>query len=362
MDEGFSRLESSVRWGFDTVTWHAMQQTDTLRSIDQTLKTPTQTQANEWRTMADTLRERGALDKAAEFYVKSVEANPLDYRAYIGYSNVLLQQSKVNGAIEILEESLPHAPQGSTEPLADWRTFSLQLIAHALACTNRIDEAKSQLVHAVNHSPRYIPTRYDLAIVEAELGREDLAIRLISAVARESELHYELVSFQTAFDRIRAELVVPMNAAFRHHTQNAVVPHLKELKTQTDQIEMWIRDSMAVGSRYYLGTEVQNRLSILQSELAVSQRALDSISSQLDERPYAEVVRIRQNPGDCVAPLRRAVFECQTRLDALRSAPRPSVKHSEIISEEHQTWVIYTLVTLGVLIFIIFVVSAVTSQ
>ena len=75
-----SNLSSIVQWGFEELSWELQQQTEALTSIDRTLKTLTQTQANEWRKIAEELRIRGVLDECKNFLLKSMEANPLDYR------------------------------------------------------------------------------------------------------------------------------------------------------------------------------------------------------------------------------------------------------------------------------------------
>ena len=112
LSEGLSGIASVIEWGFEEVNWRLQQQTAVLQSIDYTLKTPTQTQANEWRQMAEELRSRGVLDKAEEFFLKSLEANPLDYRAYVGLAEACLRMDRFDEAKAYLEESLPHAPRG----------------------------------------------------------------------------------------------------------------------------------------------------------------------------------------------------------------------------------------------------------
>lgn len=110
--EGISELSSIIEWGFEELSWKIEQMTGVLRSIDKTLKTPSMTQANEWRQIAERLRERGVLDESEKFYLKSVETNPLDYRTYIGLGKTYLQSGNLDKARTFWEKSLPHAPKG----------------------------------------------------------------------------------------------------------------------------------------------------------------------------------------------------------------------------------------------------------
>src|SRR5262249_37412102 len=88
---GLSRIGSILEWGFNEISWQLQQQTEVLLDIDKTLKTPSETQANEYRRMADELQKRGVLDEAKEFYQKALSQNRLDYRTYVGFAHTLLR-------------------------------------------------------------------------------------------------------------------------------------------------------------------------------------------------------------------------------------------------------------------------------
>jgi hypothetical protein len=49
-------LASVIQWGFEEIGWRLEQTNMLLQGIDETLKTPTATQANEWRQIAEKLR------------------------------------------------------------------------------------------------------------------------------------------------------------------------------------------------------------------------------------------------------------------------------------------------------------------
>ena len=147
----------TLEWGFDAVIWELQKQDNTLRSIDQTLKTPTATQANEWREIADGLASRRAFSQSKEFYIKAVSAYPLDYRTYLGLASTYLKLEEFNLATEILEQSLPHAPAGGG---FDWRSHSYRLLGHIQACSENYRNAAQLLSLAVSLSPNSVEANY----------------------------------------------------------------------------------------------------------------------------------------------------------------------------------------------------------
>lgn len=70
--------------------------------------------------MAEELRSRGVVDRSEEFFFKSLETNPLDYRVYVGLAEVYLQKDAFDEAKAYLEESLPHAPKGRIQNREEW--------------------------------------------------------------------------------------------------------------------------------------------------------------------------------------------------------------------------------------------------
>ena len=107
-----SNLAGIVQGGFDELNWELQQQTQVLLGIDQTLKNPSQTQAREWREMAEQLRSRGCFDEAEQWFLKSLEMSPLDFRTYVGLAMNYLRKNDFDKAEEVLTKSFPHAPKG----------------------------------------------------------------------------------------------------------------------------------------------------------------------------------------------------------------------------------------------------------
>jgi hypothetical protein len=108
--EELSTLASAMESGFEDLHWAIEQQTEVLTSIDRTLKNPSQSQALEWRRMAEQLLARGCLKEAGEWFHKSLAQNPLDFQTYVGFAMTCLQANRFDLAKNLLERSLPHAP------------------------------------------------------------------------------------------------------------------------------------------------------------------------------------------------------------------------------------------------------------
>ena len=113
--------------------------------------------------MAEELRRRGVLGKSEEFFLKSLEANPLDYRTYISLAEAYLKMDRFDEAKAYLEESLPHAPrlsrfrqereierrrmrksvglplhESEAPSIFDYKSYSYRLIGHMYACRESI--------------------------------------------------------------------------------------------------------------------------------------------------------------------------------------------------------------------------------
>jgi tetratricopeptide (TPR) repeat protein len=182
---GLRNIASILEWGFDEVSWQLHQQTETLRGIDLTLKTPAETQANEWRLMAEELRRRGVLNRSEEFFLKGLEANPLDYRLYIGLARTYLQSDRFGEALAHLEESIPHAPGNGF----DYRSYSHRMIGRIHASEGRYESAVGALESAIRFAPDYTRALYEHAEYCGQCARVEACLAsLRKAVLADSGL------------------------------------------------------------------------------------------------------------------------------------------------------------------------------
>lgn len=205
-----STLTFMVQRELQQVHWDLQQQSELLASIDHTLKTPSETQANEWRVMGVRLAARKVDTEAEQFFRKSLEMNPLDYRVYIGLANVVLRQNRFDEAYDILERSLPHAPSRVDHDevlsplnalLDDFKSYTLLTQGQILACQNRISESIIRLKNACDLSPKFADARYELArqLYFAEQFAAGGAA-LVAAIDAEP-IYFELARRDTAFRR-----------------------------------------------------------------------------------------------------------------------------------------------------------------
>lgn len=177
-----ANISSILEWGFEEIGWKLEQMTGVLQSIDRTLKSPSRTQANEWRQIAEELRRRGVLDESEKYFLKSLEANPLDFRTYIGLGKTYLQTGKLDKARVCWEKSLPHAPKGEI----DYRSYSYRLIGRTYFCEGDIQRASQVLKTAIELSPNYYLGHYDYAQYCALVGdKENCLSALKTAVIKE---------------------------------------------------------------------------------------------------------------------------------------------------------------------------------
>ncbi len=213
LPKAIARVESAVRWACEQLIWHIEQQTEVIRSIDETLKTPVQTRANEWRVMADILRERGALNESVEFYEKSVAESPLDFRTYVGFAEALIQLGQADRALSVLTLSLPHAPRNMEGELSDWRSHSLRTIAHIHHCQGSHEKELKCLQQAVTFSPRYQSARYEMVVAAAECQQLPGAIEILEELVHQSDLYFEMTRCQPEFRSYRDDLTPVLRRA-----------------------------------------------------------------------------------------------------------------------------------------------------
>ena len=174
LSDQLSEIATVIEWGFEELSWQLQQQNDVLRSIDHTLKTPSETKANEWRLHAEELRRRGVLEESEEFFLKAFSEYRLDYRIYVGLAETYLQLDKFNEAKVFLEKSLPHAPQKDD---IDYKSYSYRLIGHIYACEEDYIKALDSLHSSIKLSPNYADGLYDFAQY-ASLVNDDVVARI----------------------------------------------------------------------------------------------------------------------------------------------------------------------------------------
>ncbi|MBU1182085.1 MAG: hypothetical protein KKF00_07990 [Proteobacteria bacterium] len=180
LSDQLSEISTILEWGFGELSWQLQQQTDVLRSIDHTLKTPSETKANEWRLHAEELRRRGVLEESEEFFLKALNEYRLDYRIYVGIAETYLQMSKFDNAIVLLEKSLPHAPQKEI----DYKSYSYRLIGHIYACKEDYIKALDALRSSIKLSPDYADGLYDF-VQYASLVSDDVIERICAQTFRQ---------------------------------------------------------------------------------------------------------------------------------------------------------------------------------
>ena len=198
---GFKGIASVIEWGFEELSWKVGQMIGVLKSIDETLKIPSQTQANEWRQIAEELRQRGVLNESERFFLMSLESNPLDYRTYIGLGKTYLHLEKPEEAKAFWEKSLPHAPKGEI----DYKSYSYRLIGRIYFCQENYQKAVLTLEEAIELSPNYYFGHYDYAQYCALIGNKENFFSSLRIALAGGLIPLELVKKERNFDFFRKE-------------------------------------------------------------------------------------------------------------------------------------------------------------
>lgn len=236
LSEGLAEIAAVIEWGFEKLYWELHQQTEILRSIDHSLKTPSETQANEWRKIAEGLKTRNVLDQSEKFYLKALELNPLDYRLYVGLAQTYLQENKFNEAKFYLEQSLPHAPRGNQDETVahiavgidskfDWRSYSYRLIGHIHACDEDYNQAVLILRSAIELSPDYADGYYDYSKYCAQLKETKDCLFSLQRAILVKPLYWYLAQYDRNFYPIQrkiSEVIENINTEALHTAKKAI--------------------------------------------------------------------------------------------------------------------------------------------
>lgn len=198
--EGMYGISSAIERGFDEVSWELQQQTEVLHEIAAILKTPSEIKANEWRQMGEKLRRRDVYNEAVEFFLKSLETNPLDYRTYIGLGKAYLHLEEFGEAKKYFEKSLFHAP------VEFYKSYSLHLIGRIYYCSEDYVQASSTLRSSIELSPTYADAHYDYAQYCLPLGERENSITSLRKAILNKPLYFYLVQKEKNFDPIRSEV------------------------------------------------------------------------------------------------------------------------------------------------------------
>lgn len=251
--EGLPEIASILEWGFEETEWKLDQIRGILGSIDETLKAPGATQANEWRQTAEEMRRRRVLDESEKFFLKSLETNPLDYRTYIGLGKTYLQIGQGKKARTYWEKSLPHAPKGEI----DYKSYSYRLIGRTFFCEEDYLQAASILKTSIELSPNYYLGHYDYAQYCALIGDKENCLSSLKIAILKEPIPLELVRSERNFKPLRREIenflrtTEPSEIIFRFSLKKFGNGITRELDEAEKQIEELARATYGVSTNEY---------------------------------------------------------------------------------------------------------------
>lgn len=245
ISKGLSELASAIEWGFGELSWQLQQQTDVLRSIDHTLRTPSETKANEWRLHAEELRHRGVLEESEEFFLKALNEYRLDYRIYVGLAETYLQMNKFDKAKVFLEKSLPHAPKKEI----DYKSYSYRLIGHIYACEEDYNQAVSILRTSIELSPTYEDGHYDYAQYSAQMRSKETCLSSLEKAILAKPIYWYLAQKESNFDPLRSEaenILLSINSQASSRAKNIVSKAERVLKEVDEAVSKALEESEEV--------------------------------------------------------------------------------------------------------------------
>jgi len=286
VNENIGQLNSVIRWGLEDLGWKIVQQTDVMKSIDETLKTPRQTEANELRQMAEHAFAIGVMDDSTTYFLESLAKSTLDYRTYIGLAHAYLAQGKFDEAKMYLERSLPHAPNKEI----DYRSYSYRLIGRIHFAREENPNAVMVLKQAVALSPDYPDALYDYAQYTALVENADESVvHLKKAISIQP---YLWIAAQTEpiFSNIRTQVDAALEGIAGDTAHQVTVQHMtitSDLNSLGDEIDGLISRANKIDHTLarHLQTSVdQSAIQLLKQSAMTARNTLNNAKHQINAR------------------------------------------------------------------------------
>jgi len=297
MAGGMSEIASAIEWGFTELNWELQQQTRVLKEITAILKMPSETKANEWRQMGEELRRRGGYGEAVKFFSKSMKANPLDYRTYVGLGETHLRMRMFSDAKKYFERSLPHAPNNF------FKSYSLRLIGRIYYCREDYRNAVQSLKEAVELSPNYTEALYDLAQYHAVRGDAKNSLPLLRTVIKQNSFYFYLSEREKNFNSIRREITQQLEEIKEdaHKDVQDIISSakdaLKDSEKSFNQLQVK-KENKKIWNHLELATEKvssKDYKSILEAK-PIARKVFDSAQAAKDRVPQViKLQKVRYN-------------------------------------------------------------------
>ncbi len=333
MAKGLAQVADVVEWGFNELGWRIQEQTDVIKDIDHTLKTPTQTRGNEYRTMADELTKRGEYGQADGLYRKSLNLNPLDFRTYVGLADTLLRSNRAAEAREVLHKSLPHAPrlegkelpEPGTPVISDWKSYSLRLIGHIDACEGDYTLAASSLRSAVELSPFYAEGLYDYAQYTARIGEAPTSMTSLKQAIKLNSLYWYLPHRQRAFAPIKEDLkqlLTALRNSALEKTEYAIDKCQQAITAFGKVVTFYKLEYVSAAASHKLSSWEQERtlLDVMEKTVRDYTARLQSISDSRDTKDYSSLLTAPVDADNLREEARAYLATASNSLTALRKS------------------------------------------
>lgn len=290
LSEQLSSLTDIVEWGLTDIIWELHKQQDLISSIDETLKSPLQTQANELRIIAEELRNRNVLDESEKRFLQSLNKNPLDFRTYVGLAHTYLKNCKFNLARDILEKSLPHAPKGliqieNSQEEIDPRSYCYNIIARTYYCEGNYSRAFDSSGLAIKLSPGYHEAQFEYARYAALLSDTKSCISSLKTAISCNPKYFVLAQKNKDMKLCHSEITQLLNSLMAD-ISNKKLSILKETRININQVNKIIEelnDSVLVKSSIDYCHEANNYLKLAKDNLSTNNYVMILRDSSADE-------------------------------------------------------------------------------
>lgn len=155
-------INRSIR---DIQFFFGQKKIDLLTSIDETLKSPNQTESNEKLKLGLELLKLNKFKKAKRMFEESPDLNPLQFQSYIYLTLICLQLKEYEQALEYAEESIDFLPKKTyyDDDTKDIISYARYLAARTYEKNNNLQEALKQIEIALSWNNKKEEYHYEQA-------------------------------------------------------------------------------------------------------------------------------------------------------------------------------------------------------
>jgi tetratricopeptide (TPR) repeat protein len=162
ISDAYNELEEFFQYSHAEQMWMLEKHLKVLTGIEDALKNPRATQANELYFMAKKALKRDMIRESLKLLKQAIELNPLDYRVYMTMGYIYLMMDNLDKAANRFELAFRNVDDNK------YKSFALLQMANVRYLMDDIGGAAELAEHATKIHPNDPKARYQYVVYESQ--------------------------------------------------------------------------------------------------------------------------------------------------------------------------------------------------